>query len=67
MPSLGFGINQSEADPQVMARKIDAAVDHGVGMFLFDWYWYTSPTMRGIPDLQVRFFGSYVTFYGEHA
>jgi Glycosyltransferase WbsX len=23
-----------------MARKIDAAADHGVTHFLFDWYWY---------------------------
>ena len=21
-------------------------------MFLFDWYWYASPTLGGIPDLQ---------------
>ena len=37
---------------QVMAKKIDAAVEHGVGMFLFDWYWYASPTKGGVPDLQ---------------
>ena len=36
-----------------MARKIDSAVDHGIGMFLFDWYWYNSPAMTGVPDLQV--------------
>ncbi len=29
-----------ESDPTVMARKIDAAADHGVTAFLFDWYWY---------------------------
>ncbi len=29
-----------EADPQVMATKIDAAADHGVDAFIFDWYWY---------------------------
>jgi hypothetical protein len=23
-----------------MARKIDAAADHGIGVFLFDWYMY---------------------------
>jgi hypothetical protein len=29
-----------EADPRVMAQKIDAAADHGIDTFLFDWYWY---------------------------
>jgi len=51
-PAAGFGINQSEAVPAVMARKIDSAVTYGVDMWLFDWYWYASPTMAGIPDLQ---------------
>ena len=29
-----------EADPLVMGDKIDAAADHGVDTFIFDWYWY---------------------------
>jgi len=29
-----------EADPREMARKIDAAADHGVNVFIYDWYWY---------------------------
>jgi hypothetical protein len=29
-----------ESDPKVMAQKIDAAADHGVGAFIFDWYYY---------------------------
>jgi len=29
-----------EADPEVMAMKIDAAADHGVNYWIFDWYWY---------------------------
>jgi hypothetical protein len=29
-----------EADPAAMAVKIDAAADHGIDAFLFDWYWY---------------------------
>ncbi|HPF38834.1 MAG TPA: glycoside hydrolase family 99-like domain-containing protein [Phycisphaerae bacterium] len=29
-----------EADPREMARKIDAAADHGVDVFIFDWYYY---------------------------
>ncbi len=30
---------QDESDPAVMAQKIDAAADHGVTTFIFDWYW----------------------------
>ena len=48
----GFGVGVSEDAPAVMARKIEAAVANGIGMFLFDWYWYASPTMGGVPDLQ---------------
>lgn len=29
-----------EADPAVMAQQIDAAADHGVNVFIYDWYWY---------------------------
>lgn len=29
-----------EADPNVMAMKIDAASEHGIDAFIFDWYWY---------------------------
>ena len=29
-----------ESDPKVMAMKIDAAADHGVNAFIFDWYYY---------------------------
>jgi hypothetical protein len=29
-----------ESDPQVMARKIATAADHGIQAFIFDWYHY---------------------------
>ena len=29
-----------ESDPKVMAMKIDAAADHGIDAFIFDWYYY---------------------------
>lgn len=29
-----------ESDPEAMAQKIDAAADHGIDAFIFDWYWY---------------------------
>lgn len=37
VPVWGY---EDEADPGAMARKIDAAADHGVDAFIFDWYWY---------------------------
>jgi len=38
VPLWGYG---DEADPRVMEQKIDAAADHGITSFIFDWYWYT--------------------------
>ena len=32
--------HEDESDPAVMARKIDAAADHGIDAFIFDWYYY---------------------------
>jgi hypothetical protein len=29
-----------ESDPQAMAQKIDAAANHGIDAFIFDWYFY---------------------------
>ncbi|MEP6985573.1 MAG: glycoside hydrolase family 99-like domain-containing protein, partial [Chloroflexota bacterium] len=37
VPQWGY---EDEADPHVFARKIDAAADHGLTSFIFDWYWY---------------------------
>lgn len=37
VPMWGY---ENEADPAVMAKKIDAAADHALSAFLFDWYWY---------------------------
>ena len=31
---------EDESDPKVVAKKIDAAVSHGVNVFIYDWYWY---------------------------
>lgn len=30
-----------EADPKWMARQIALAADHGITVFIFDWYWYS--------------------------
>lgn len=29
-----------EADPKVMEMQIKEALDHGVNVFIYDWYWY---------------------------
>ena len=43
IPAWGY---EDEADPTVMARKIDAAADHGFDAFIFDWYWYEGPFLE---------------------
>ena len=30
----------NEANPDVMEMQIRSAVDHGVNVFIYDWYWY---------------------------
>jgi hypothetical protein len=37
LPLWGY---EMDNDPQVMERWIDVATDHGVNIFVFDWYWY---------------------------
>ena len=37
IPAWGY---TDEADPKQMAQKIDAAADHGINAFIFDWYYY---------------------------
>ena len=41
---------EDEADPQVMAKKINAAADAGVDAFVFDWYWYDGPYLQRALD-----------------
>ncbi len=37
VPLWGY---EPDDDPKVMERWIDAATDHGVNTFIFDWYWF---------------------------
>ena len=37
VPVWGY---EDESDPVVMAKKINAAANHGINVFLFDWYYY---------------------------
>ena len=36
-PLWGYELDD---DPQVMEKWIDAATEHGVNVFIFDWYWF---------------------------
>jgi hypothetical protein len=37
VPAWGY---LDEADPDVMAMKIDLAAEHAIDYWIFDWYWY---------------------------
>lgn len=37
VPLWGY---EMDDDPEVMERWIDAATDHGINVFIFDWYWF---------------------------
>jgi len=39
IPLWGYELDD---DPKVMEKWIDAATDHGVNVFIFDWYWFGS-------------------------
>jgi Glycosyltransferase WbsX len=47
IPLWGF---EDESKPDVFAKKIAAAADHGLTHFLFDWYWYDGPFLNGALD-----------------
>ena len=39
-PNVPLWGETDESDPKAMAQKIDAAADHGINAFIFDWYYY---------------------------
>lgn len=39
VPLWGY---EPDNNPEVMEKWIDAATDHGVNVFIFDWYWFDS-------------------------
>jgi arylsulfatase A-like enzyme len=43
VPLWGY---ENEQHPAVMARKIEAAADHGIDAFIFDWYYYDADDSR---------------------
>jgi hypothetical protein len=38
-----------EADPRWMEKQIALAADHGIDVFLFDWYWYSGVKILNRP------------------
>jgi hypothetical protein len=54
IPAWGY---TDEANPAHMEQKIDAAADHGIDAFIFDWYYYDDGLFleRGIEE---GFFGA---------
>ncbi|MBQ4329541.1 MAG: glycoside hydrolase family 99-like domain-containing protein [Lentisphaeria bacterium] len=47
VPVWGY---EDEADPAVMAKKIDTAKAYGIDAFIFDWYWYDGPYLQRALD-----------------
>ena len=39
-PRIPFWGYELDDDPLVMEKQISEATDHGVNVFIFDWYWY---------------------------
>lgn len=39
-PKLPLWGYEMDDDPKVMEKWIEAATDHGVNVFIFDWYWF---------------------------
>ncbi len=54
IPLWGY---EDESDPSVMEKKIAAAAEHAVDVFIFDWYWWESgPSLEAA--LEHGYFGA---------
>jgi hypothetical protein len=68
-PSWG---NFDEADPAWMAKQIDLATEHGVNVFVFDWYWYSGvqmlqrPVEETLPNTPNRDEIKYALMWADH-
>jgi hypothetical protein len=50
-PRIPLWGTEQESDPRAMEKKIDAAADHGVDVFIFDWYYHDEgPFLEGALD-----------------
>ena len=48
-PNIPLWGHEDESKPEVMAKKIDAAADHGIDAFIFDWYHYDDGPFLELP------------------
>lgn len=61
-----------EADPRWMERQIDVAADHGINVFIFDWYWYSGvqilhrPVEEALQKAQNRNRMKYALMWANH-
>lgn len=54
-PRIPFWGYEPDDDPKVMEKWIEAASDHGVNTFIFDWYWYDGqPFLEGSVNAFVK-------------
>ncbi len=51
----------NEADPVVMEKEIEEAANHGVNVFIYDWYWY-----NGKPFLEKCLNNGYLKAKNNH-
>lgn len=51
----------NEADPYVSEMEINAAADHGVNVFIFDWYWF-----GGMPFLEGQLNNGYLKAHNNN-
>lgn len=70
-PSRDWGY-YDECDPAVMARQIDLATEHGINVFIFDWYWYSGvqilhrPVEETLPRTPNRDKIRYALMWADH-
>lgn len=68
-PAWGY---YDEADPRWMERQIDVAADHGIDVFIFDWYWYSGvqilhrPVEEALPKARNRNRMKYALMWADH-
>lgn len=62
-----------ECDPKMMARQIDVAAQHGINVFVFDWYWYSGvqilhrPVEETLPKTPNKDKIKYALMWADHS
>jgi hypothetical protein len=69
-PAWGY---YDEADPKWMAKQIDTAVEHGIDVMIFDWYWYSGvqilhrPVEEALPKTPNKDKMKYALMWANHS